>query len=299
MEIKPLAIKALSIAAILALAGTIYLIIIRPWYMRWGATDEEVARKMPGDEIVSEPTFNSTRAVTIEASPDEIWPWLVQIGYGRAGFYGYDLIENPGSPRGLKSAQEIIPELQGFEVGDDLPISVVATYEIQAMESGRYLIWADEKTGAFTWGLYPLEDHQTRLVLRFRFQHRWYDYLFTDWADHIAVRKMLLGVKDRTEGRAEPMSLQNAEIATWVVAVGELIIAIFLIFKLRIWWRGWLFALAAAGVLLVTLYAFPPLWISIFLEGVLLVSLFMIVRISALNEGKQNSQQNTAVLMKP
>ena len=151
---SPFIIRIFSVAVILVLVGTTYLNIIKPWYMRWGATDVEVVRHMPGDEIVADPTFNSTRAVTIDGTPDEIWPWLVQMGYGRAGFYGYDLIENLGSGGNLESAQEIIPELQGFAVGDDMPISVVATYKIKAMQTGRYLIWADENGGAFTWGLY-------------------------------------------------------------------------------------------------------------------------------------------------
>ena len=298
MKMNSLVVRVFSVAAILVLVVTIYLTVVKPWYMRWGATDEEVVRTMPGDEIVADPTFNSTRAVTIDGTPDEIWPWLVQMGYGRAGFYGYDLIENLGSESGLESAQEVVPELQKFEVGDDMPISVIATYKIQAMEAGRHLIWADENGGAFTWGLYPLNDYQTRLVLRFRFQHRWFDWIFTDWADQIAVRKMLLGVKDRVEGRVEPMTLQNAEITLWAVAALELMAAIFLIFKLRQWWRGWLLGLAAAGILLITLYAFLPLWVGILLEMSLLVGLIFVVRASTGRKGKRNSRQNSAVLLR-
>ena len=296
MKKSSLVIKILSVAAILVSVATVYLTVIRPWYMRWGATDEEVARVMPGDEIVAQPTFNSTRAVSIEGSPGEIWPWLVQMGYGRAGFYGYDLIENLGSQRGLESARAIIPELQGFEVGDDMPISVVATHKIKVMETGRYLIWADKNAGAFTWGLYPLNDHQTRLVLRFRFHHRWYDWLFTDWADHIAVRKMLLGVKDRVEGRVEPMAFQNAEIATWAVAALEFIVAIILIFKLRRWWWGWLLSVVGAGILSTTLYAFPPFWLSMSVEIILLASMIFIVRTTAGRKRNQKLRQNTTVL---
>ena len=242
--------KVLSIIAIITLFATVYLTIIRPWHMRWGATDEEIARNMPGDDLVSEPTSISTRAITIESTPQEIWPWLVQMGYGRAGFYGYDLIENLGSQRGLESAKSIIPELQQLAVGDEMPISIIATYMIQAMEPDRYLVWADESGGAFTWGLYPLDDSHTRLVFRFRFRHRWYDWLFTDWADPIAVREVLLGVKDRAEGRVEAMASQNAEIILWGVAALEFLTALILTFRLSQWWRGWILALAAAGILL-------------------------------------------------
>src|ERR671936_650280 len=95
-----------------------YLLIYRPQQLRWGATDEEVARAMPGDQIQPQPIFNATRAVTIDARPEQIWPWLVQMGYKRAGFYGYDALDNGGIP----SADRIIPALQHLQVGDALQI---------------------------------------------------------------------------------------------------------------------------------------------------------------------------------
>ena len=84
--------------------------VYRPWALRWGSTDEEIARAMPGDELLTDPSFNATRAVTINATPEEIWPWLVQIGYRRAGFYSYDRLDNDGVP----SADRILPEYQGL-----------------------------------------------------------------------------------------------------------------------------------------------------------------------------------------
>jgi hypothetical protein len=70
--------------------------LVRPWHMRWGATDAEVAAPMPGDEIVDRAQFNATRAITIEAPPEHVWPWIAQLGYGRGGFYTYDLVDNAG-----------------------------------------------------------------------------------------------------------------------------------------------------------------------------------------------------------
>jgi hypothetical protein len=104
------------------------------------------------------------------------------------------------------------------------------------------------------------------LIFRFRFRHSWIDWLLTDWADHIAVRKILFGIKDRAEGRVEPMSVQNAEIALWGVAFLEFIATIILIFIRQLWRRVWLVALSAVGVLLVVLFLHPPLWIGILLE---------------------------------
>jgi len=87
----------------------LYLFLARPSQLRWGATNAEVARAMPGDALSDHPTFLSTRAITIDAAPEVIWPWLVQLGYVRAGFYGYDILENLGSPRGMHSADRIVP----------------------------------------------------------------------------------------------------------------------------------------------------------------------------------------------
>ena len=66
-----------------AVVGVAYLRVVRPWQLRWGATEEEVARALPGDELVAAPTFDATRAITIEARPEDIWPWLVQAGRGQ------------------------------------------------------------------------------------------------------------------------------------------------------------------------------------------------------------------------
>jgi len=135
------AMRLLATIALPALVSAIYLLAIRPAALRWGATAEEVARSMPGDDLVSSPSFCATRGITIQGRPEDIWPWLVQIGYGRAGFYGYDLIENIGSGSGRRSAGSILPELQHPKTGDVLPISAVASLVFDSIHPGSYLIW--------------------------------------------------------------------------------------------------------------------------------------------------------------
>src|SRR5512135_2927391 len=78
--------------------------LYRRWHLRWGATDEEVRGPMPGDEIVPRAPFNATRAITIAAPPDSVWPWIVQLGYRRAGWYTYDLLDNAG----YESADQVL-----------------------------------------------------------------------------------------------------------------------------------------------------------------------------------------------
>ena len=91
---------------VLVALSAVFQFAYRPWQRTWGATEEEVLRVMPGDETVSEPTFWATRAVEIDARPEEVWPWLVQIGYRKAGFYSHDWLDYDRIP----SAEEIIPE---------------------------------------------------------------------------------------------------------------------------------------------------------------------------------------------
>ncbi len=245
-----------------------YLLVARPYQLRWGATNAEVARAMPGDALSSRPTFLSTRAITIDATPEVIWPWLVQIGYGRAGFYGYDIIENIGSPKGIRSADRILPELQQIAVGDPLPLSAAGGLIVNAIEPNQFLVWSGTTgtyPGAFTWALYPDDASRTRLVSRIQWSHRWtsplsmFMDLFTEFTDHIAVRKILHGVKDRAEGRAEPFARQAAEFGVFVLALLEFLLAAWLLLRRPPGWSGWLRAFLAGVAWLVVWYAPIPI----------------------------------------
>ena len=113
--------------------------------MRWGATNEEVARPQPGDDVLARPGFRATRAITIRARPEHIWPWLVQIGSGRAGWYAFDRIDNAGVP----SAHRIVPELQDLKVGDLVPMVVGEEVgpRVRELELNRRMLWITARYG--------------------------------------------------------------------------------------------------------------------------------------------------------
>ncbi|HUL54533.1 MAG TPA: hypothetical protein VLT83_14110 [Opitutaceae bacterium] len=249
-----------------------YLLWARPYQMRWGATDEEVRRPMPGDELDSHPDFLATRAITINGTPAAIWPWLLQMGYGRAGFYGYDILENLGSPRGLHSADRVLPEFQHFRVGDKLPLSALGGLVFHDIEPGRYLVWSGvDGVGAFVWALYPVDANHTRLVSRIRWSHHWTQPLplaldlFTEFTDHLAVRKVLQGVKDRVEGRVEPLARANTEFAVYVVAALTFGAAVVLTLLRPFTRRRWLASLGAGATWLLTWYAPVPVGLGVLL----------------------------------
>ena len=191
-------------AGIIAAVIIFNQIFVRPWQHRWGATDDEAVCSMPGDELVEKPTINATRAVTINAKPEEIWPWIMQIGFGRAGWYSYDLIDNLGKP----SADRIIPELQNLKAGDRVYLSKW-TYEIvKEIIPYKSMLWvgADSAatSGTWIWGLYPVDENHTRLVTRLRGKYNWKSpwivlLLIVDTFDIIMMRKCLLGIKKRAE----------------------------------------------------------------------------------------------------
>jgi hypothetical protein len=187
-------------------AAGAYLGVVRPWQLRWGADDEEVSRSMPGDTLVDRPTFNATRAVTVDARPEYIWPWLLQIGINRAGWYSYDWLDNLGRP----SATAIIPELQQLEVGDLIPISPNGQYglKVWSFKPHEWMVWVDDQAHtSWLWLLDPIDEGSTRLITRIRMRYQWlrpdiaFD-LLVEFGDLVMMRKCILGIKERAEALA-------------------------------------------------------------------------------------------------
>lgn len=189
---------AVLIGFVSVLAIILFWLVYRPWARTWGATDEEIDRPMPGDDIVESPIFDATRAVTITASREGIWPWIVQIGYLRAGFYSWDQLDNDGIP----SAERIIPELQDLQVGDLIPLSQDATAKVAVLEPARHLLLVvqGDTEATWAWGLYETAADKTRLVTRLRVGREGIrSRLVLDAFEIIMMRKCLLGIKRRAE----------------------------------------------------------------------------------------------------
>ena len=180
-----------------------YVRFVRPWQLTWGATSEEVARSLPGDDLVPKPMFDATRAITIDAAPEQVWPWLVQAGVTRAGWYSYDLLDNLGH----HSAQRIIPELQHLAPGDIVPMSPdgkqgIAVHSLAAPSS---MVWSSPWETSWTWQLDPLPHGSTRLITRIRSRMRPTPrsiafYAVVEIADIWMIRRMLLNLRERAEG---------------------------------------------------------------------------------------------------
>lgn len=197
---------ALTIGVAATAALGLHVRFVRPRLLSWGATRHEIERPMVGDDVCPRPQFSATRAVTICARPQEVWPWLVQIGFGRAGWYSYDLLDNLGR----HSAERIMPELQHLAVGDWVPMDLsgkVTRYTanlVTRLEPNRLMLW-EKGGGTWLWLLEPVDAEHTRLITRMRGRYGWrkptivIELILMEIGDPFMMRKCLLGIKRRAE----------------------------------------------------------------------------------------------------
>jgi hypothetical protein len=179
--------------------------------LRWGATDDELSVALPGDELVPAADLTATRAVTVRASADGVWPWIAQLGQGRGGFYSYDFLENLVGCD-IHSAERVVREWQSIEVGDEVHLHPQVGLIVAAVEPGRALvlrggvpIGRTPPPYDFTWAfvLRDQADGSTRLVVRERYGYsrRW-ARLLVEPAELISFamsQRMLRGIKERAE----------------------------------------------------------------------------------------------------
>ena len=212
---------ALSIA-LLVVSGP----LLRWWYMHWGATESEAARLLPGDELVPHPRVKYTRGITIEARPDRIWPWLVQIGQGKGGLYSYEQLENLAGCD-IHNTDRILPQFQNIKVGDQVKLgpkgypsfTVLGVYPQEALVLAAADVIpephdqklpnplpAEYTLSNWVFFLNPITSHSTRLLVR-----GWLDYEPNSWKNwlvwrvitepiaFVMERKMMHEIKKRAE----------------------------------------------------------------------------------------------------
>jgi hypothetical protein len=209
-------------------AAAIGLSLLTPFFrflrVRWGATDDEVQRSFPGDDLVPNPKWQYTNAVTIETPVADVWPWLVQIGQGRGGWYSYEWLENLVGCD-VHNADQIIREFQHLEVGDSVRLAAdMPGYPVAIVEPGRAIVlYADSRTGhapvpvgtkpgdyyASTWGFFldDAGDNRTRFISRLRNDYNprirnrlFHGPILVEPVSTAMQRKMLRSIKRRAEG---------------------------------------------------------------------------------------------------
>lgn len=220
---RPIRMILLAVLSGIVASAIAYVALIRPRIKSWGFDEIEAEKQFPGDELVADPTSVETRGITIDDTPEKVWPWLVQMGYGRGGWYSYEPLDSK-----IPSAKEILPEFQELKAGDMMPTYPGFSFEARIVEPKHALVlftdtalaktqvdqaeWKGKEKMqempdfAASWGFY-LElqgTDKTRLIERFRIQAPsnapapvLSEVLGTGVV--LMARKQLIGIKERVE----------------------------------------------------------------------------------------------------
>ena len=202
---------AAALVAVVLLGTTIML---RPWHMRWGSTERELRAALPGDDPAIDPAYQIQHAVTVRAPAAAVWPWLVQVGQDRGGFYSYAWLENLFGLH-VRNADRINPEWQTLVPGDSVFATFPGWLGIQRRLGWRVArVEPNRLLHLETWGAFildPVDSATTRLIVRTRggaadglpsLVLAPVNVLMFEPAHFIMERRMLLTLKARAEGSA-------------------------------------------------------------------------------------------------
>lgn len=206
--------KLLKVVVVLLAVGVIGAVLtaaLLPWMDAWGASEAEIAASFPGDELVPAPRVTYTRAISINAAPEYIYPWIVQLGAGRGGMYSYEWFETNILRCELINADRIHEEWQDLKVGDKVKMcpdeNIPPAYEVARMEADQAIVLGHQESGRWVevWQfiLVPQTDGSTHLVVRSRNAAEGWFWDVIRPGEFIMMRGMLLGIKGRAEGMTQ------------------------------------------------------------------------------------------------
>lgn len=268
---------AALVTTLFASAGLTYTLFARNTAEQWNATDTETTRVLPGDDIISEASTPMTRAITIDASPEQVWPWIAQFGQGRGGLYSYDWLENLFGCD-IHSLGHLDPTQQDPAIGDrifitpdgypaDLGMVIDQIVPNQALvlrlATTKQPFARNESPWTWAFVLEPTSDGRTRLLSRERYRRGGTvpDAISRQTVgplDFVMSRRMLTGIAERAEQtaghRGGPSQAETFWFAGLLVAAGGLTATLASRLPLRT-----RLALAAAGGIALTLVVFR-LW---------------------------------------
>lgn len=199
------------------IASAAYWLLVRPRLLDWGATDDERHRPLPGDDVLPTASYQTTRAVTIRASVESIWPWLVQMGQDRAGFYTHNWVERV-LQSGIPDIAEIHPEWQHLDPGDLMRTNrdrggKALGWPVESVDPGRSLVVRSHSlpVGTYAFVLAPIDAQTTRLIARDRAHWKRREWPFTVLLYEPLHAYMETGLIHGVKRRAEARPAQSSD----------------------------------------------------------------------------------------
>jgi len=278
---------------LLALSGTVGLIVavfflaVRPWYLRWGATDEETRQALPGDEIIPNARAAETRAITIHAPARAVWPWLAQLGQDRGGFYSYDILENLVGCE-MPTEDVLRPEKQSWRIGDKLwmypkeKAGGAGFATLKTYRPGGVLGFATRapgtalsapEDGSWSFVVRPIDDSTSRLLVRGRgapgrsLLGLAFDQSIFEPVHFVMERRTMIGIKQLAEGESRQRLLNHVQVVLWTITFGLFIAAAVQVLRSGGRRRAVAATLVSAAVFQVLTLGQPPLFLGVTLVG--------------------------------
>jgi len=201
-------LKIIGICFAAVVIGVIAIVLLMPWMDRWGASANEISATLPGDELVTSPRYIYNRVVTVDAAPEQIYPWLVQLGAEKGGMYSYSWFETNVLHCELINADQLHPEWQTLKVGDKVKMcpgnSGPPAYEVAMLVPNQAIVMGHQENGRWSdvWQfvLLPQADGSTRMIVRGRNALEGLLWDVIRPGEFVMMRGMMLGIKERAEG---------------------------------------------------------------------------------------------------
>lgn len=283
---RSIAVRVLLLFTTLTAVFGVFFLLVRPWYLQWGATEDEIRKALPGDEIISNAVGQSTRAITIHAGIEEVWPWVAQVGQDRGGFYSYDLLENIVGCE-MPTSDELRPAKQSWAVGDKLWMypphkgAGIGFATLRTYIPGRALGFAGraigspptaKEDGSWSFVLEPLDVSTTRLLLRGRAASRpllgtAFDRFVFDPAHFTMERRMMIGLKNLAEGDSRRRLQNHLQVVLWTIVFALFGAAVVMVLIGRRWRRALLTVITAGAVFQILTFMQPSLFTGIIITA--------------------------------
>lgn len=271
-----------ALAAAVALLFAVFLLAVRPWYLSWGATQDELTRDLPGDEIVADAPWQETRAITIHAPTNRTWPWLAQLGQDRGGFYSYDLLENLVGCR-MPTTDTLRPGKQQWQLGDRLWMypsdkaggtgyATLRTYlPGRALGFGTHVPGTSATApegGSWLFYIEPIDGGSTRLIVRGMgapgrsLLGVAFDRSIFEPMHFVMERRMMIGLKDVAETGSRSRVSNHAQVALWTLIFFLMLWRAYRVVRGDSWNRDLAAFVACAAVFQYLCFVQPPVWIG-------------------------------------